>query len=116
MKAKFFLVLCFILTPIVAVACDNGCCSCAKGGWQLMDKPCNGPVRDKAAFKACLDSFSWLSTQNNPQAEKLMKEGYIEIGGHAVLNSPTPKAIKVILYTHRAVDLDGNLYTFLLGE
>lgn len=87
------------------------CYDCGKGGWQKMSVNCGQQIIAKNDFKGCLINFSWSSVNQNMSLDDI-KEGYIEIGGLEVLNAPTPKSIKVLIYNQWAVDIDGNLYLF----
>ena len=78
-----------------------------------MNEKCEHQIITKNNFMECLMNFDWSSVNQNTNIDEIT-HGYIEIGGSEVLNSPTAKSIKVLIYHQWAVDEDGNLY--LLGQ
>ena len=92
---------------------EEVCADCGQGGWEKMDKKCNIGILNKNDLKNCLLDYAWSAVTNNTNTTE-MENGYIEINSMEILNNPTPKSIKVIIYRQWAADEDGNLY--LLGQ
>lgn len=104
---------CEVFKVVKIIPIDNtseDCLACLETGWRkLSSKKCPQETKTKEGVKNCLLSFDLPSINQTTDITEII-EGYIDMGGMEIMNSPTRTSIGVFVWHQFAVDTAGNFY------
>lgn len=83
------------------------CADCGEGGWQVMNLKCDSKILSENELVKCLTKFELYPLEIITSE---IEQGYIEIGGRGLINTPSKNSIKVYKFHQWAADETGNMY------